>query len=93
MTPLLTLAPRVAYRVKPPSLTIGVEEEYQIIDPATGELKSYITQILDEGRLVLKEQIKATQVGGKIYESRRSSQASRSSSKTRTATSSSAIAA
>ena len=44
------------------------------------------------GRAVFHE-IKATQVGGKIYESRRSSQASRSSSKTRTATSSSAIAA
>ena len=45
--------------MKPPSLTIGIEEEYQIIDPATGELRSYITQILDEGQLVLKEQIKA----------------------------------
>jgi carboxylate-amine ligase len=42
-----------------PTLTIGIEEEYQIIDPATGELKSYITQILDEGRLLLKEQVKA----------------------------------
>lgn len=42
-----------------PSLTLGIEEEYQIIDPATGELKSYITQILDEGKLTLKEQIKA----------------------------------
>ena len=42
-----------------PSLTLGIEEEYQIIDPATGELKSYITQILDDGKLVLKEQIKA----------------------------------
>jgi carboxylate-amine ligase len=45
--------------MKAPSLTIGIEEEYQIIDPATGELKSYITQILEEGKLVLKEQIKA----------------------------------
>jgi carboxylate-amine ligase len=42
-----------------PSLTIGIEEEYQIIDPATGELKSYITQILEDGKLTLKEQIKA----------------------------------
>lgn len=42
-----------------PSLTIGIEEEYQIIDPATGELKSYITQILEEGKLQLHEQIKA----------------------------------
>src|ERR1044071_4952105 len=45
--------------MKAPSLTIGIEEEYQIIDPATGELKSYITQILDEGKLTLREQIKA----------------------------------
>jgi len=42
-----------------PSLTLGIEEEYQIIDPATGELKSFITQMLEEGKVVLKEQIKA----------------------------------
>jgi glutamate---cysteine ligase / carboxylate-amine ligase len=45
--------------MKAPSLTIGVEEEYQIIDPATGELRSYITQILEEGKLTLREQVKA----------------------------------
>src|SRR5437867_1420855 len=45
--------------MKAPSLTLGIEEEYQIIDPGTGELKSYITQILEEGKLVLREQIKA----------------------------------
>jgi carboxylate-amine ligase len=45
--------------MKPPSLTIGIEEEYQIIDPVTRELRSYITQILDEGKLILKEQVKA----------------------------------
>ena len=45
--------------MKAPSLTLGIEEEYQIIDPATGELKSYITQILEDGKLTLKEQIKA----------------------------------
>src|SRR5262245_58391370 len=42
-----------------PSLTIGIEEEYQIIDPGTGELRSYITQILEEGKLTLREQVKA----------------------------------
>jgi carboxylate-amine ligase len=42
-----------------PSLTLGIEEEYQIIDPSTGELKSYITQILEDGKVTLKEQIKA----------------------------------
>jgi carboxylate-amine ligase len=45
--------------MKAPSLTLGIEEEYQIIDPATGELKSYITQILEDGKLTLREQIKA----------------------------------
>ena len=45
--------------MQPPSLTIGIEEEYQIIDPSTGELKSYITQILEDGKLTLREQIKA----------------------------------
>jgi glutamate---cysteine ligase / carboxylate-amine ligase len=41
-----------------PSLTIGIEEEYQIIDPNTRELRSYISEILEEGRLILLEQIK-----------------------------------
>ncbi len=41
--------------MKPPSLTIGVEEEYQIIDPETRELRSYITEILKEDSLVLGE--------------------------------------
>jgi carboxylate-amine ligase len=45
--------------VKAPSLTIGIEEEYQIIDPETRELRSYITQILEEGKVVLREQVKA----------------------------------
>lgn len=44
--------------MKPPSLTIGIEEEYQIIDPKTRELRSYITEILEAGRLVLREQLR-----------------------------------
>jgi carboxylate-amine ligase len=41
--------------MKPPSLTIGIEEEYQIIDPETRELRSYITEILDHDHLILGE--------------------------------------
>jgi carboxylate-amine ligase len=41
--------------MRPPSLTIGIEEEYQIVDPTTGELRSYITQSLEDDRRVLKE--------------------------------------
>src|SRR5947207_8839333 len=44
--------------MKPPSLTIGIEEEYQIVDPETRELRSYITQILEEGKMTLREQVK-----------------------------------
>lgn len=42
-----------------PSFSIGIEEEYQIIDPETRELKSYITQLLEAGKVTLREQIKA----------------------------------
>jgi glutamate---cysteine ligase / carboxylate-amine ligase len=42
--------------MKAPSLTIGIEEEYQIIDPQTRELRSYITEILKDGdELILRE--------------------------------------
>lgn len=41
--------------MKAPSLTLGIEEEYQIIDPQTRELKSYITEILNGDSLVMGE--------------------------------------
>jgi carboxylate-amine ligase len=40
-----------------PSLTIGIEEEYQIIDPATRELRSYVQRFLEHGQTVLPDQI------------------------------------
>ena len=40
----------------PPELTIGIEEEYQIIDPSTGELRSYITEMLQAETMTLREQ-------------------------------------
>jgi glutamate---cysteine ligase / carboxylate-amine ligase len=44
--------------MKAPTLTLGIEEEYQIVDPKTGELRSYITEILEEGKMLLREQVK-----------------------------------
>ncbi len=41
--------------MKAPSLTIGIEEEYQIIDPRSRELRSYITEILAAGDVILRE--------------------------------------
>ncbi|MBT8489026.1 MAG: carboxylate-amine ligase [Gemmatimonadetes bacterium] len=41
--------------MKDPSLTLGIEEEYQVVDPESGELSSYITQILDaEGQITVE---------------------------------------
>ncbi len=39
--------------------SLGIEEEFQIVDPRTRELKSHIQQILEEGKVILKEQVKA----------------------------------
>lgn len=45
--------------MNPESFTIGIEEEYQIIDPESRELTSYIQEFLEEGQLLLQDQIKA----------------------------------
>ena len=41
-----------------PEFTIGIEEEYQIIDPKSRELTSFVQELLDQGQIVLKDQIK-----------------------------------
>src|SRR6201996_1067330 len=43
-----------------PSFSLGIEEEYQTIDPATRDLRSHIqTEMLAEGKLRLEERVKA----------------------------------
>ena len=44
--------------MKAPSLTIGIEEEYQIIDPETRELASWVQELLEQGQVILEDQIK-----------------------------------
>jgi glutamate---cysteine ligase / carboxylate-amine ligase len=39
--------------------TIGVEEEYMVLDPTSKELKSHQQTIVNEGQLLFKEKIKA----------------------------------
>jgi carboxylate-amine ligase len=42
-----------------PSLSIGIEEEYQTVDPVTRDLKSHIhAEIVKKGRLLLAEHVK-----------------------------------
>jgi carboxylate-amine ligase len=38
--------------------TLGIEEEFQIIDPETRELRSHIQEILADGKIILKEHVK-----------------------------------
>ena len=39
-------------------MTLGVEEEYQIIDPESRELTSYISEFLEKGKRVFRDQVK-----------------------------------
>ncbi|HEY7531130.1 MAG TPA: carboxylate-amine ligase [Gemmatimonadota bacterium] len=41
-----------------PSFTLGVEEELQVIDPATRGLRSHVSEVIEQGRLLLQEQIR-----------------------------------
>ena len=43
-----------------PTFTIGIEEEYQTIDPETRDLRSHIqAELLEKGKLLLQERVKA----------------------------------
>ena len=43
-----------------PSFTLGIEEEYQTIDPVSRDLRSHInTEMLAQGKLRLEERVKA----------------------------------
>jgi glutamate---cysteine ligase / carboxylate-amine ligase len=43
-----------------PTFTIGIEEEYQTVDPVTRDLKSHIqAELLEKGKMILQERVKA----------------------------------
>src|SRR6202451_4603908 len=43
----------------PPTFTIGIEEEYQTVDPVTRDLRSHIqVELLEKGKLILQERVK-----------------------------------
>ena len=46
--------------------TLGIEEEFQIVDPETRELKSHVSEILEEGKLLLGEKIKPEMIQSMI---------------------------
>src|SRR6516225_3744067 len=46
--------------------TLGIEEEFQIVDPKTRELRSHVAEILEEGRMLLGEQIKPEMIQSQV---------------------------
>jgi glutamate---cysteine ligase / carboxylate-amine ligase len=44
--------------IERPAFTLGVEEEFQIVDPETRELRSHVQAILEEGKRLLQERVK-----------------------------------
>jgi glutamate---cysteine ligase / carboxylate-amine ligase len=46
--------------------TLGIEEEFQIVDPETRELRSHVVEFLEEGRMLLGEQIKPEMIQSQI---------------------------
>ncbi len=46
--------------------TLGIEEEFQIVDPHTRELRSHVSEILEEGRRLLGEQVKPEMIQSMI---------------------------
>jgi carboxylate-amine ligase len=54
-----TRVPRTKMRNRNHIFTLGIEEEFQIVDPKTRELRSHIQQILADEKMLLKEHVKA----------------------------------
>ena len=46
--------------------TLGIEEEFQLVDPDTRELRSHVSEILDDGKMLLGEQVKPEMVRSMI---------------------------
>lgn len=46
--------------------TLGIEEEFQIVDPQTRELRSHVSAFLEEGKMILGEQIKPEMIQSMI---------------------------
>ncbi|HET7711803.1 MAG TPA: carboxylate-amine ligase [Thermoanaerobaculia bacterium] len=44
--------------MREPSFTLGIEEEFQVVDPETRELRSHISELFAEGEKRLKDEIK-----------------------------------
>src|SRR5438552_12796594 len=46
--------------------TLGIEEEFQIVDPESRELRSHVSEFLDEGKMILGDKIKREMIQSMI---------------------------
>jgi carboxylate-amine ligase len=52
--------------MNPERYTLGIEEEFQIVDPQTRELRSKVSEMLEEGRMILGEQVKPEMIQSQV---------------------------
>src|SRR5947199_1922902 len=52
--------------MNPERYTLGIEEEFQIVDPETRELRSHVSEMLEEGRMILGEKVKPEMIQAQI---------------------------
>ncbi|HEV3469443.1 MAG TPA: carboxylate-amine ligase [Pyrinomonadaceae bacterium] len=50
----------------PEKYTLGIEEEFQIVDPQTREMRSRVSEFLDEGVMILGEQVKPEMIQSQV---------------------------
>jgi carboxylate-amine ligase len=50
----------------PEKYTLGIEEEFQLVDPQSRELRSHVSEILEEGIEILGEQIKPEMIQSQV---------------------------
>ena len=50
----------------PEKYTLGIEEEFQIVDPQTREMRSRVSEFLEEGIMLLGEQVKPEMIQSQV---------------------------
>lgn len=50
----------------PEKYTLGIEEEFQIVDPQTREMRSRVSEFLEEGMMILGEQVKPEMIQSQV---------------------------
>jgi carboxylate-amine ligase len=56
---MIPLSPPITQSMNLQQFTIGIEEEYMVVDPVSGELKSHEQKIVEQAHRVIKDQVKA----------------------------------